>query len=79
MNEEVPKYIQTAIYDLRDKIENLKSVTYVLISLIILIVSFIAYEKFTDTRYYDFGCVNVYFSSDFISVMYNLSNSLSES
>ena len=67
MSEEVPKYIQTAIYDLRDKIENLKSITYVLISLIILIVSFFAYEKFTDIRYYDFGCVNVFFSSEFIT------------
>ncbi len=73
MNEEVPKYIQTAIYDLRDKIENLQSMTYVLISLIILIVSFSAYEKFTDTRYYDFGCVNVYFSSDFITYEFDKS------
>ena len=67
MNEEAPKYIQTAIYDLRDKIENLKIVTNVLILLIILIVSFFAYEKFTDIRYYDFGCVNVFFSSEFIT------------
>ena len=67
MSENVPKYIQTAIYDLRDKIENLKIVTNVLILLIILIVSFFAYEKFTDIRYYDFGCVNVFFSSEFIT------------
>ena len=67
MSENVPKYIQTAIYDLRDKIENLKIVTNVLILLIVLIVSFFAYEKFTDIRYYDFGCVNVFFSSEFIT------------
>ena len=67
MSENVPKYIQNAIYDLRDKIENLKIVTNVLILLIILIVSFFAYEKFTDIRYYDFGCVNVFFSSEFIT------------
>ena len=67
MSENVPKYIQTAIYDLRDKIENLKIITNVLILLIILIVSFFAYEKFTDIRYYDFGCVNVFFSSEFIT------------
>ena len=64
MSENVPKYIQTAIDDLRNKNNNLKSITYFLI---ILIIGFLAYEKFTDTRYYDFGCVNVFYSSDFIT------------
>ena len=70
MNEKVPKYIQKAIDDLRKKTDNLKSFTYLIF---ILLIGFLAYEKFTDTRYYDFGCVNVIYSSDFIT--YEINNS----
>ena len=70
MSEKVPQYIQVAIDDLRNKTKNLKSITYLLI---ILIIGFLAYEGFTDTRYYDFGCVNVIYSSDFITYEFDYS------
>lgn len=70
MSEKVPQYIQAAIDDLRNKFTNLKSITYLLI---ILIIGFLAYEGFTDTRYYDFGCVNVIYSSDFITYEFDYS------
>jgi hypothetical protein len=70
MNEKVPKYIQKAIDDLRKRTENLKILTYLIF---ILLIGYLAYEKFTDTRYYDFGCVNVIYSSDFLT--YEINNS----
>ena len=68
MSDNVPKYIQKAIDDLRVKNEKLKKTSYILF---ILIISFLAYKEYTAPRYFDFGCVDVVFSNDFITYEYN--------
>ena len=68
MSDNVPKYIQKAIDDLRVKNEKLKKTSYVLF---ILIISYLAYNEYTDPRYFNFGCVDVVFSNEFITYEYN--------
>ena len=68
MGEYVPKYIQKAIDDLRVKNEKLKKTSYILF---LIIICFLGYKEYTGPRYFDFGCVDVIFSNDFVTLEFN--------